>query len=247
MRLIVASILTTGFLLNSAAAAVNLSHVGATDPLTEGFIADGAGFSVTTGPIINDLGSGKDAWIVDDNSTVGGSVLIYRGEIYDAPTMASILSSGWRLSTEVRIVSGTAGAFYGTGISFRTGSRAFIMGFDVDSDGDPFIDLLDGNTYTLEGVGNTGYHTYEFVYDPISATADFYVDGVERISNYAGVADTFDARVAWGGFASNGTGQANFHSVSFTEVPEPSSYGYVMGLAVLLCLAKRRSPHSIQS
>ena len=50
----------------SANGAALYSHSGATDPTSEGWIAGGAGVGVTTGTVFNDLGSGTDAWFVNE-------------------------------------------------------------------------------------------------------------------------------------------------------------------------------------
>lgn len=47
-------------------------------------------------------------------------------------------------------------------------------------------DSYTGDQYTVTG-GAGKYHTYEMFYNPSDATVDVFVDGVERISNYAGL------------------------------------------------------------
>ena len=57
-------------------------------------------------------------------------------------------------------------------------------------DGDPIVELVTDNSqggisFVLEGSGG-GYHSYELIYDPLAASADLFVDGIEQISDYTG-------------------------------------------------------------
>jgi hypothetical protein len=82
------------------------------------------------------------------------------------------------------------------------------------------------------------------VYDPIAHSADLFVDGIERLSDFTGFSYTTDTSVGFGSGSSSDTGQGNFGSVQFevNTVPEPSS-AVLWGLGVSfvgLCRLLRR-------
>ncbi len=86
--------------------------------------------------------------------------------------------------------------------------------------------------YTLEN-GGSGYHTYDLLYDPTAGTADLFIDGTERLSDIWPIIQYAPAEVYFG----NGTaavGGANWNSVSFAIVPEPSTWGIALGGVALL-------------
>jgi hypothetical protein len=114
------------------------------------------------------------------------------------------------------------------------------MGFGSEADGDPIVLLFDGGgshpnftgpRYTLQGAGST-YHRYDLVFDPVNDSADLFVDGVERVSDFPGyalAATTF----GFGNGSSADTGQGNFNAVQFIVVPEPASV-LLFGLAIVV-------------
>lgn len=218
------------------------AHNGATNPLTEGFTNSDPGVGVTTGGIVNDLGTGLDAWFVDDDSLALGSAVIYRSSTMSSSNVANAINSGWRLSVNLRVVEGpSAGVFDGLNASFVTGSLAFGMSFDMEIDNDPTVTLFGGTSFTLEGAGSGDYHLYELIYDPSESSADLFVDGTERISGYAGSALSAPARINWGGNASSGTGRGHFNSVQFSVVPEPTSL-FALGIGLAASTLTRRRP-----
>jgi len=224
-----------------AAAATIFSHSGSANPTTEGWSEIGAQIGIGKGPVIDDNGTGLDAWFISDSSTAGNSLLHYT--IY--PSLAQVTeaaANGWTYSARLRMVEGTTGIYDGMFIDYGDGTTIYLLTFDRASDGDPIV-VADGfASYTLEGAGDGSYHQYEMIYDPIASNVDIFVDGVERISNYTGTAST-TTRVAWGAAGSNATGQGNYSSVQFSVVPEPSSTAMLIGgiamLAALRCRQKK--------
>ena len=88
---------------SSAVAAPVFVHSGNSDPTTEGWTKTGplAG-TVTEGPVTNDLGLGVDAWFVDDDSAVIGSVLDFSAFLTPSQA-AEANSAGWNLSSRLRV------------------------------------------------------------------------------------------------------------------------------------------------
>jgi hypothetical protein len=153
-------------------------HVGATDPLTEGF----GGGQIGT-PVSNDGGTGLDAWRIA-SANGGGD---YYASALTAGEMQAALTRGWKLTARMRLESGAGYAvvdFQGAGPRFQIALIKDANGDTVvrlPTSGDPFVGL----DYTLVGSQST-YHLYELVYDPSRQRADLYVDGIRRISDYAG-------------------------------------------------------------
>jgi hypothetical protein len=127
-------------------------------------------------------------------------------------------------------------------VDYGDGSKAWVMQFGTDGDGDPTVRLFDGTagpTFTLEGAGNTAYHDYLLAYNPLVGTANLYVDGSLAISGFGGFSVAI-TRVLFGDAAVSTTDQdARYNSVLWVA-PEPSTVA-LLTAAGLLVLARRRS------
>ena len=155
-------------------------HVGNADPLTEGFTPNGGSGS----PSLNDGGSGLGAWRILSSSTTSG--------YYSAPLTGSqkltALTQGWKLTSRARVESGDVA----TNIDFFGVGNRFDIHLTRDGNGDTVVTLatsilpVTGPSFTLVGSGST-VHVYELVYDPSAHTADLFVDGVRRLTGYAGM------------------------------------------------------------
>jgi hypothetical protein len=196
---------------------------------------------VSVGAVPNDGGSGIDAWFVDDASN---DLFTSRGYLFTTTTAQNDAGSatGWTLSTTLRVVTGSSGVFLGPLVNYRDGSRIWWMYFDTDGSGDPIVSSGPTGTssdpsYTVAG-GAGSYHTYSLVYDPVADSADLFVDGIERISDYVGVASG-SRIVAWGSGGSNSSGRAHYASVTFSIVPEPSA-ALLLASALLALACERR-------
>lgn len=238
-------------------------HQGALNPVTDegwtGYI--GTGGATTAAPVLNDLGSGYDAWAVDDNSTAFDTGRYYYEDLTNAEVTAGSLG-GWRLSLRVRVantpdpfatinVGGINYLWSDVAATYRDGTRDWYLGIASQADGDPIIRLPNStsslaSTLALEG-GGSGYHLYELVYDPSAASADLFVDGVELASNIVGNTTAGgQKRVMWGAMHSPDTGQGNYNLVRFANspaaiVPVPAAgFLFAGGLATLGALARRR-------
>ncbi|MBY0399071.1 hypothetical protein K2X89_02170 [Myxococcota bacterium] len=236
----------------SAAAELSVLHWGYLDPATEGWTpAVGTAASVTTSSVFSDLGSGLHAWAVVDNSTVPGSTLAYDRVI--PPTEIALgQTAGWRLSVRVRVVDvpdeliSVAGFGLASTIAatYRDATRDWYLGFASDANGDPILRLPDGTTFTLVG-GGSGHHLYELVYDPVSTSADLFVDNVERVSNIVANANPFATGIVrWGALTSLDDGRGHFNLVRFANSPLPlpeasMSAAWIAGIALLAGLGRR--------
>ncbi len=214
----------------NANAAVIHSHSGLTNPTLEGFTLVNPG-NVTVGPVVNDMGF--DAWGMDHSS---GGTSFYQSGGLSVGDKALIASQGWTLSLRARVVNDSS-FIHNVFATLDTGTRRFDLTLSLNSSGDTTAHLIEtvvsaqntpGQTYSLTGSGSQ-YHLFQLQFDPISQTADLFIDGIERISNYDGHTDFVSNRgLFWG--AANGS-QGNFNlvtlesgqTVSLAAVPEPST------------------------
>ena len=124
------------------------------------------------------------------------------------------MNHGWTLSTRLRVVDTPDAVDFSVSANFNVDTINYGFAFGSEADGDPIVLLTTGfdglnavgPTFTLEGSGG-GYHQYDLVFDPVSGTADLFVDGIERISEYGGY--TFVnglERISFGAQQSNSTG-----------------------------------------
>lgn len=198
---------------------------------------------------------------MDDNSTAFDTGRYYYEDLTTAEVTEGNLA-GWRLSLRVRVVNtpdpfatiNVGGINYlwsDVAATYRDGSRDWYLGIASQADGDPIIRLPNStsslaSTYALEG-GGSGYHLYELVYDPVAASADLFVDGIELVSNMVGNATSGgQKRVMWGAMHSPDTGQGNYNFVRFANspaavVPVPAAAVLFAGaLGALGALGRRR-------
>ena len=116
-------------------------------------------------------------------------------------------------------------------ILYRDGTTSYALAFGTESDGDPIVRAMTGQsgntilgpTFTLQSAGS-GYHLYELIYDPVAGSADLFVDGIERISDFEGLALVVAPNVGWGAGSSADVGEGRYNLVQFevTSVPEAS-------------------------
>jgi hypothetical protein len=218
-------------------------HSGSTDPVSEGWLPSSNLGSpvgdITAGPI-ND--SGTQAWYVDDSSTAIGSTLFY-GQSPTENQINEAKSSGWVLSIQLRVVDAPDSPDTSVFAAYRYDNTDYHLAFGAEADGDPIVRLLTasndtGIDYTLQNSGG-GYHLYQLVYDPVASSADLFVDGVERLSDYTGYSLSTSPVVLWGGGASTSTGHGNYNSVQLDVIPEPASPILMIAGGLLLARGRR--------
>jgi hypothetical protein len=214
------------FFTTSIRSEVVAEHIGSTDPVSEGWTEYRDFPGVLVGPI-NDAGT--EAWFIDDNSP--GSQLIYSKSL-TASQAAAVPLYGGELTAVLRMVDG-ATSVHPLFATFNVGNRDFTMYLGTQPDGTGTVTLINnfGQPLIVFNSGS-GYRTYQMRYDPSTATADLFVDGVERFSDYGGIVfGNFPTSPRWGSItSSNGLGQGNFSKIQFDVLPEPSA-------AVLFLLA----------
>ena len=233
IAVIAVAIISAAFLMFVAQAnsATIFEYTGSGDPTGQGWSAFG-GSGTSSGPV-----GPENAWNVNDSSLAVGSTLFY-SQTPTAGNQADGASNGWSLSTRLKMVTGNPSGLNTIFVDYIDGATQWLMFFSTSLDGDTIVSAqtASGPFDSFEVNGSAGqYNDYSMVFDPLSGTADLFVDGVEQISNYGGISQAF-SRVAWGAGADNGTGEANFESVTFdvasAVVPEPGTL-LIFGLGLI--------------
>jgi hypothetical protein len=210
--LLIALVLAPPNMLGAEQAIVR-QHSGATDPLSEAFILSLDRYS-TVGPVSNDLGVAS--WKVKS----AGYPADYSLSL-TAQEQALVAGQDLAFSATLRVIKG--GNMY---LVLRAESRYFLLGFDQQPDGDPIVSAESGPPYSLSPVfvlegGGAGYHSYALAYSGATGQAGLWVDGVQRLTALPSVSGVY----GWGGYwgaVQGGSSEANWSSVTFAIVPEPS-------------------------
>lgn len=205
-------------------------HEDDNDPLTEGWSTFRG--PVNTGPISS---MGLDAWQVEDTGgdQEGGYEVALSGQ-----NVTDALANGWKLTARVRTPNSSQPLNDAILAGVNFGSSGFIIRFGTDS-GTPLVDFLAGPSGDLTGLDD-GWHLYEVIYDPGTATADLFVDGTEEISDFAGWNGSFlGGTVSFGSGAGGADGNGYYNLVQFEIVPEPMTLT-LLGLGGLMTLRRKR-------
>lgn len=235
----------------SPAASLLFSHEGATNPTTEGWTTSGG---TSKSAVINDLGTGIDAWSVYDP---GGGVS--RSGTYTqtltTTQLADALLTGWTLDATIRYVppdpliatSATNNAWCTVMMDEGITDRRTLYGlyFGNNAAGDTLVRLYGAtNSFTVAA----GYHDYQFVWDPVTENASLYIDGELKLTGYegGGIDYTSASRVYWGDNTTTALTEgrgANYAYVGLTTgtaaVPEPNRMCFMI-LAVGALVWRRR-------
>ena len=126
----------------------------------------------------------------------------------------SAMTRGWKITARLRVETGDTFV----DLDFLGFGNRFDIHLHRDTNGDTVVQLattilpLTGPSFTLTGSGSS-YHLYELLFDPITHTANLAVDGVTRLTGYAGTTD-FQSQaglIIGSGFfnAANGVGYHN--------------------------------------
>ncbi len=229
--------------VGSAPAAYVFTHSGSNDPASEGWTVLGPGSNVTAGPVTNDLGTGLNAWNVNDPTTGGGSTLQY--QMFPTNSQATqALNFGWQMDIRLRVVNTPDAPDASISVEYFDGLARFGLEIGSTANGDPTVDFfLTNSSFTFTG-GGSGYHLYSVRYNPGTSTAALYIDGIQRLTNVAGSATGAAPEIAWGARGSATAGNGNYNLVQLTIVPEPSTWAFSLaGVVPLVALRGWRKKH----
>ncbi len=234
--------------LHAALSVVLHEHTGSNDPTSEGWTLNPPVGS-TLGAVVD---GGTPAWFIN-NSTPGDNAF-YK----ITPSVAEVqlvTTFGWSLQTTLHMTAPSLTPGGSMLALFRDGSTSYQMHFGTDASGNAMVVLADntggfnstaGLTYTT----TTGdvFNTFELRYSPTEGSADLFVNGVERISDYTGF-DLLQTQLAFGdGSSRDLTGlepgsnisAANYFETVFSSVPEPGTALFGMACVGVAALRRRR-------
>jgi len=239
------------FIKSAHASTVLFNHTGAANPTTEGWTTSG---SSENGAIVDDLGTGIDAWKVIEQ---GGANSRTYNQTLTTTQLSDALLTGWTLDATIRFVPPDPLA--STALSNNAwctflvdegvaGSRdLYGIYFGCDVDGNTLVRLYStGATYTL----TPGYHDYSLVWDPVTQLASFFIDGELKVSDYVGstITNSGTSRVYWGdNTTTNATTERGAHysyvgfSIGTAAAPEPNKI-LLLGVALVAVVTRRRRP-----
>jgi len=215
----------------SVSAAPVVEHTGDTNPLTEGW-SSLFGDGISVGP------AGPPAsWAITGSANGAG----WYTWVPTSQHVADAMADGWALEATVQAAAGG-----------DTGSAALwfaIPGIDryvlnIESDG--VTQTVNAVTYAYSWdtgsafASPAGPHAYRIRYDPQAATADVFVDGVERISNWGGDGYITTGGVNWGVGSGAAVGTGSYSHVAFTILPEPASLTLLLVGGCAALWARRR-------
>ena len=157
-----------------------------------------------------DGATGLNAWRMLDNSTAG-SAFSFWSKSLTTTQLSTAATFGWRLSANVRVVDPVA-ANGGTASTLLlygdNAGKRWILFFDIDASGNLTTNLFGSTTVTVAtGATATAYHLHEMVYDPATASVEYFVDSVSKATGYAGTTGTYNG-VQWGNGSTAGRATA---------------------------------------
>lgn len=207
-----------------AHARVVVQHIGANDPLTEGFVLDHLVGGAEIGPVFDDLG--RDAWMIKSNSPQ--EAVEYQAFFTDQDREDAI-AHGWELSATVRFID-VSESQNAQSLGFDTGSEAFWLTFFTDLNGVLRVSDRRGTSYSLED-SDGGYHSFKLEYDTLTAAASLWVDGAESGLEFLSDVSTNQRmlRLSTG----EGPDHAHWNEVTFRIIPEPMTVALLTGLSAL--------------
>lgn len=189
-------------------------HDGATDPTSEGWVPNVPTSGVTERPVFGD--QGFDAWEISDDSTVSGSTLRYLKTPTPTPGFGWVLRTRLNYSDPAYYTANPSSNL-SVQVEYSHGTNRYLLGVRANAAGDPVVFLNGGGSVELTGAG-PGYHLYELVFDPFASppSADLFVDGIERLSNYTGDGVVGLDRLTWGSGQSTSVGEGRYNLVEWT-------------------------------
>lgn len=210
-----------------------IQHLGATDPLSEGFTLTSSG-DVQLGPVIGDLGF--DSWMIRSRTHTESATYHYSlipDELQAATT------NGWVLSANMRFVEVSEHAWMI--MEFRMGTTRFRL-VTSPSDGGIVVSGDDIQPFSFEGDA-LDYHDYALVYERTSEKAALWIDGIEWVTGISGFQTAFPGSAIYFGASGESITNSHWNDVTLAIVPESATLAFLAGLGALLVAGAVRWRH----
>jgi|GEM_PF-1409192 len=139
---------------------------------------------VSFAPVLNDNGTGLNAWNITDSSTVSGTPN-YSMLVGQAASMNLAASNGWRIVVINRLVDNFGSTATDQYLLYYNPGVRYGLAWGVNAGLNLYMTVLGGSTYTLTA-DLWSYHTNMMVYNPATQKVSIYFDGQLIVDNYAG-------------------------------------------------------------
>lgn len=179
------------------------SDVQTDEPTEQGW----QGFSSLSGTGSSSTSEGLPEWIAQ-----GVNGRAQWRQILPADLISRASSYGWRLTTDMKMISGGYITNY-----YADGATRVLPIVSLDSNGDLSVQFEGETDSTIlaKGADATAYHKYELVFHPgDTPTASFYFDG-ELVKDQLAPRATTQNMLVWGNGSSNIDGVAAYRDVQF--------------------------------
>ena len=177
--------------------------------------------NVSTNAIVDDLGSGFNAWQVRDASVVFNDFAIYTVPI--ATNLEdNARQSGWVYTVRGRFAENFSAPVAMFAIYYDYQMNRYALNFNVNGNNDLVVGT-DFASYTVTSDGSgMNYHLHQFVFDPATSTSSYYFDGTLIVSGIpkSSVASSV-AQLMFGAASSLGEGTMNYNLVQLSAVNGP--------------------------
>ncbi|MDB6058870.1 MAG: outer rane adhesin like protein [Verrucomicrobiales bacterium] len=181
---------------------------------------------ISTNAIVDDLGTGLNAWQIRDASTTANVFASYSQQLA-TNLQDNARQFGWVLTVRSRLAEnfGANSAMFALYEDYRFERFGLIFGNDANNDllvGTSTTAGFTANTLTTGGTAMDAYHLHQLVYDAPTATASYYFDGNLIASRFlvSKPANSL-AELMWGARASAAKGTMNYNLIEFSIVDGP--------------------------
>ena len=197
------------------------SHVGSSDPTTEGWRFELSQLDPHNppfvGPVVNDTGSGIHAWRIDTLSNGLGVDSLSDEELYlfdlDPADASRAMEWGWRLTGKVKMAGGK-----GVSLGFYAQETVYAVYLEVDG-GDLLLNTAEDAPSTFRAANRAGQYELIGLQDVnADGSSEVTVGGVEVLSGYSGLSANVYRNLTLFGDTVGLTGGDYEGDASFAEV-----------------------------
>ena len=139
---------------------------------------------VSVAPVLDDNGTGLNAWKITDSSTVSGTPNYVLPNNHN-PSLNLAASNGWRIVIRNRLVDNYGSTATDQYLLYYNPGVRYGISWGVDAGLNLYLGVVGGANYTLTSDAFS-YHTNMMVYDPATKAVSVYFDGRLVVDNYTG-------------------------------------------------------------
>ncbi len=195
-------------LLLAGVAHADGAHHGSADPLSEGWTLEPGDTDPGASAVAPDPDfPGVFAWQVNAST---------QRRRYRLPGPAA--GTSWTLRARMRVVDLGDALDANILLEVANGATRWLAEFGSNANGDTLMSFSGGGSLALPAVqaARTDYFRIEIAYNHTEASADVFVNDVEQLSNWTGIAGAL-SRVNFGDGQTSGTGRGRYEDVVFTS------------------------------